>query len=160
MRILSVNVGQPKKVMWQGEPLSTGIFKEPVTGSITLRTENFEGDAQADLSVHGGPNRAVLAYPSEHFDFWRQTYPAIDFSAGVFGENLTTEGMLETELNVGDVFRVGTAEIAVTQPRVPCYKLWVKLGESNIVKKYLDSRRTGFLFKVIKEGQVAAGDEI
>jgi MOSC domain-containing protein YiiM len=159
MKILSVNVGLPRLVLRNGEPVSTGIFKEPVAGRVPLRTLNLAGDRQSDLSVHGGPEKAVYAYPSEHYDFWNQELPDMNLPWGMFGENFTTEGLLETETNVGDRFRIGSAEVMVTQPRMPCYKLGIRFGRTDIIKRFLISERTGFYFSVLKEGEVGAGDE-
>ena len=160
MKIISVNVGLPRLVLRNGEPVSTGIFKEPVNGRVTLRTLNLDGDRQSDLSVHGGPFKAVYLYPSEHYDFWKQELPDMDLPWGIFGENLTTTGLLETEVHIGDRFRTGTAELMVTQPRMPCYKLAIRFGRADIIKRFLVSERTGFYFSVLKEGEVGAGDEI
>ena len=160
MKIISVNVGLPRLVLRNGEPVSTGIFKEPVNGRVTLRTLNLDGDRQSDLSVHGGPFKAVYLYPSEHYDFWKQELPDMDLPWGIFGENLTTTGLLETEVHIGDRFRTGTAELMVTQPRMPCYKLGIRFGRADIIKRFLVSERTGFYFSVLKEGEVGAGDEI
>ena len=159
MKILSVNVGLPRLVLRNGEPVSTGIFKEPVAGHVALRTLNLDGDRQSDLSVHGGPQKAVYAYPSEHYPYWKQELPDMDLPLGMFGENFTTEGLLETETNIGDRFRIGSAEVMVTQPRMPCYKLGIRFGRTDIIKRFLISERTGFYFSVLKEGEVGAGDE-
>jgi len=145
--------------MRNGEPVSTGIFKEPVAGRVMLRTLNLDGDRQADLAVHGGPLKAVYAYPSEHYDFWKRELPDMDLPWGMFGENFTTEGMLETEINIGDKFRIGLAEVMVTQPRMPCYKLGIRFGRTDIIKRFLASERSGLYFSVLKEGEVEAGDE-
>jgi MOSC domain-containing protein YiiM len=160
MRIISVNVGRPRLVMWRGEPVSTGIFKEPVEGRVAVRTLNLDGDRQADLTVHGGPAKAVYAYPSEHYAHWRGELPGAELPWGMFGENFTTEGLLETGVNVGDRFRVGTAELVVTQPRMPCYKLGLKFGRADMLKRFLLSRLTGFYFAVAQEGEAGAGDEV
>ena len=146
--------------MHNGEPVSTGIFKEPVAGPVRLRRLNLDGDRQADLSVHGGLTKAVYAYPLEHYGFWKQELPGMDLPYGMFGENLTVTGLLENEVNVGDRLRVGDAELMVTEPRLPCYKLGIKFGRADIIKRFLQSRRTGFYFSVLKEGFVAAGNEI
>lgn len=159
MKIISVNVGLPRIVLRNGEPVSTGIFKEPVAGRVTMRTLNLDGDRQADLSVHGGPEKAVYVYPSEHYEFWQRELPDMDLPWGMFGENLTTTGLLETETNIGDKFRVGTAEVMVTQPRMPCYKLGIRFGRADIIKRFLISERSGFYLSVLKEGEVGAGDE-
>ena len=159
MKIISVNVGLPRLVMRNDEPVSTGIFKEPVAGRVMMRTLNLDGDRQADLSVHGGPEKAVYVYPSEHYDFWKRELPDMDLPWGMFGENLTTTGLFETEANIGDKFRIGTAEVMVTQPRMPCYKLGIRFGRADIIKRFLLSERTGFYLSVLKEGEVGAGDE-
>lgn len=159
MRIISLNVGLPRLVLRDGEPVSTGIFKEPIAGRVMMRTLNLDGDRQADLSVHGGPSKAVYVYPAEHYDFWKREFPAMNLPWGMFGENFTTTGLLETEINMGDQFRIATAEVMVTQPRMPCYKLALKFGRSDIIKRFLQSERTGFYLAVLKEGEVGAGDE-
>jgi MOSC domain-containing protein YiiM len=158
MKIISVNVGLPQLVMRNGEPVTTGIFKEPVAGRVMMRTLNLDGDRQADLSVHGGPEKAVYVYPSEHYEFWRRELPDMELTWGVFGENLTTTGLFETEVNIGDKFRVGTAEVMVTQPRMPCYKLGIRFGRADIIKRFLISERSGFYLSVLKEGVVGADD--
>ncbi len=160
MKLISVNVGLPRVVMSNGDPVSTGIFKEPVAGRVMLRTLNLDGDRQADLSVHGGPSKAVYAYPSEHYDYWKRELPGMALSWGMFGENFTSAGLFESELNIGDKFRVGSAVVMVTEPRMPCYKLGIKFGRSDIVKRLLASERTGFYFAVLQEGEVGAGDPI
>ena len=160
MKIISLNVGMPRIVEYNGEPVATGIFKEPVRGPVILRTLNLDGDRQADLSVHGGIRKAIYGYPAEHYEFWRRELPEMDLPYGMFGENFTTEGLFEDKLNVGDRFRVGKAELMVTEPRLPCYKLGIKFGRVDIIKRFLQSRRTGFYFAVLKEGEVKAGDEI
>lgn len=160
MQLVSLNVGLPRLVMSNDEPVSTGIFKEPVGGRVMLRTLNLDGDRQADLSVHGGPNKAVYAYPSEHYEYWRRELPGMELPWGMFGENFTTEGLFETEVNIGDKFRVGQATIIVTQPRLPCYKLALKFGRTDILRRFLQSERTGFYFAVLQEGEVGAGDSL
>lgn len=159
MKIVSLNVGLPQLVLRNDEPVSTGIFKEPVAGRVNLRTLNLDGDRQADLSVHGGPEKAVYVYPSEHYDFWKRELPEMDLPLGMFGENFTTTGLLETQINIGDTFRVGSAEVMVTQPRMPCYKLGIRFGRSDIIKRFLASERSGFYLGVLKEGEVGTGDE-
>jgi MOSC domain-containing protein YiiM len=158
VKIVSVNVGRPRLVMHNGEAVSTGIFKEPVSGRVQLRTLNLDGDRQADLSVHGGPDKAVYIYPSEHYDFWQQELPEMELPWGMFGENFTTLGLFETETHIGDRFVVGSAEVMVTQPRMPCYKLGIRFGRSDIIKRFLTSERTGFYLSVLKEGEVGADD--
>ncbi len=146
--------------MRNDEPVSTGIFKEPVTGRVMLRTLNLDGDRQADLSVHGGPEKAVYVYPSEHYAFWKRELPDMDLPWGMFGENVTTDGLDDTETHIGDRFRIGSAEVMVTQPRMPCYKLGIRFGRTDIIKRFLVSERSGFYLSVLKEGEVGAGDEI
>ena len=160
MRIISVNVGLPRLVMWKGEVVSTGIFKEPIEGRVMLRKLNLDGDRQADLSVHGGPDKAVYAYPAEHYEFWRRELPEMRLPFGMFGENFTTEGLVESGVNIGDRFRIGSAEVVVTQPRMPCYKLGIKFGRADILRRFLASGRTGLYFAVLREGDVGAGDAI
>src|SRR6185436_5795131 len=160
MRIISVNVGRPRLVISNGQPVSTGIYKTPVVGRVMLRALNLDGDRQADLSVHGGPTKAVYAYPSEHYNYWREELPGTELPWGVFGENFTTEGLTEATVNIGDRFRVGSAEVTVTEPRMPCYKLGIKFGRTDIIRRFLVSGRTGFYFSVQQEGEVGAGDQI
>ena len=160
MKLISVHVGLPREVNWLGRSVTTGIFKEPVKGPVMLRTLNLDGDAQADLSVHGGTTKAAYAYPVEHYEYWRNELPDMDLPRGMFGENLTTEGLLEEEVNIGDRFRIGGAEVVVTEPRLPCYKLGIKFGRTDILKRFLASRRSGFYFAVLREGEIQAGDII
>src|SRR5262249_31926395 len=160
MRVISVNVGLPRTVEWKGKAVSTGIFKAPVSGRIHFRTLNFDGDRQADLSVHGGPDKAVYVYPVEHYVYWHRELPDMTLPWGMFGENLTTEGLQEDALRIGDRFRIGSTEVVVTQPRIPCFKLGLRFGRDDIVKRFLTSGRTGFYFKVVAEGEVGKGDPI
>jgi MOSC domain-containing protein YiiM len=160
VKILSVNVGLPREVTWQGKLVTTGIFKEPIKGPVMLRSLNLDGDGQADLTVHGGVTKAVYAYPSEHYDYWRAELPGVDLSWGMFGENFTTEGLLEEAVYIGDRFGISDAEVMVTEPRMPCYKLGLKFGRADIIKRFLASRRTGFYFAVVRGGMVSAGDPI
>jgi MOSC domain-containing protein YiiM len=160
MKLLSVNVSLPWEVSWGGRAVTTGIFKRPVAGPVIVRTLNLEGDRQADLRLHGGPSKAVYAYPSEHYPFWRRELPEMEFPWGMFGENLTIEGLLENEVNIGDRFRIGSVELIATQPRMPCYKLGVRFDREDMVKRFLRSGRTGFYFAVQREGEISAGDSI
>jgi MOSC domain-containing protein YiiM len=160
MKIISLNVGRPRLVVSNGQTVSTGIYKAPAEGRVMLRALNLDGDRQADLTVHGGPSKAAYAYPSEHYGYWREELPGAELPWGMFGENFTTEGLDESGVQVGDRFRVGEAEVTVTQPRLPCYKLGVKFGRADIVKRFLASGRTGFYFSVQREGEVGAGDQI
>ena len=160
MKLISLNVGRPRLVVSEGRPVSTGIYKTPVAGRVMLRTLNLDGDRQADLTVHGGPTKAAYVYPSEHYAYWRGELPGVELPWGVFGENFTTEGLDESTVNIGDRFRVGAAEVMVTEPRMPCYKLGIKFGRADILKRFLASGRTGFYLSVGREGEVEAGDEI
>jgi MOSC domain-containing protein YiiM len=160
MKILSANVGLPREVTWQGKLVTTGIFKEPINAPVMLRTLNLDGDQQADLAVHGGVNKAVYVYPSEHYGYWRTELPGVDLPWGMFGENFTTEGLLEEAIYIGDRFGIGETEVMVTEPRMPCYKLGIKFGRPDIIKRFLASRRTGFYFAVVRGGMVSAGDAI
>ncbi len=160
MKIASVNVGMPREVVWKGMTVQTAIFKEPVDGPVTIGKLNLAGDKQADLTVHGGSDKAVYAYPAEHYEYWRQELPEVLFSWGKFGENLTTEGLGEDTLCIGDRLRVGSAVLTVTQPRMPCYKLALRFDRDDMIKRFLTSRRSGFYFSVIEEGEVRAGSEV
>lgn len=158
MRLLSLNVALPRLVVYQGRTISTGIFKQPVPGPVQLRTLNLDGDRQADLAVHGGPFKAVYAYPSEHYEFWRQELPGTQLPWGMFGENFTTEGLFESGTHIGDRLQIGGAIIVVRQPRIPCYKLAARFLREDILARFLRSGRSGFYFSVEREGAVAAGD--
>ena len=160
MKLLSLSVGLPREVTWHKRVVTTGIFKQPVSGRLALRKLNLEGDRQADLTVHGGGFKAVYCYPSEHYAYWKREMPGRYFPAAVFGENFTTEGLLEDAIYLGDRYRVGTAEVVVTGPRLPCYKLGVRFEDDQMVKRFLASKRSGFYVAVAKEGEVGAGDEI
>lgn len=160
MKVLSVNVGLPRIVEYRGEPVATGIFKESVAGRVNVDQFNLEGDRQADLRVHGGLYKAVYVYPSEHYEFWRQELPGMDLPFGMFGENLTIQGILETNVKTGDRFRIGTAVFVVTTPRQPCFKLGIRFGRNDIIRRFAKSGRTGFYLAVEKTGNLGAGDEI
>ncbi len=160
MKILSVNVGLPREVLFREEIVTTGIFKEPVEGQVKLRKLNLDGDKQADLTVHGGEDKAVYAYPMEHYDYWHRELPNTALPWGMFGENFTTEGLIEDAVNIGDRFHIGSSEVVATQPRMPCYKLGVKFGRMDVVRRFLASGRPGIYFKVLQEGEVEAGDSI
>ena len=160
LQVVSINVGLPRAVFWKGRTVVTGIFKEPVAGRVAIRRLNLEGDRQADLAVHGGPEKAVYAYPAEYYAFWREQFPEMELPWGMFGENLTIKGLLDESVHIGDRFQVGGADLVVTQPRLPCYKLGLKFGRDDILKRFLHSGLTGFYFAVLQEGEVAAGDPI
>ena len=160
MKINSLNVGLPRDVLWHGRTVTTGIFKEPVAGRVALRKLNLDGDRQADLTVHGGEYKAVYCYPVEHYGYWKKELAGRELPMGMFGENFTTEGVLEQDVHLGDRFGIGSAEVVVTQPRLPCYKLGVRFGSDDMVKRFLASGRSGFYVAVTREGKVGAGDEI
>jgi MOSC domain-containing protein YiiM len=181
MKLVSVNTGLPREVSWHGRMVTTGIFKEPVKGRVALRKLNLDGDRQADLTVHGGEYKAVYCYPLAHYDYWKKEFIAQktrdgaevrgrELPRGMFGENFTIDdggkalpggqGLVEESVHLGDRFSVGTAEVAVTQPRLPCYKLGIRFGSDDMVKRFLASGRTGFYVAVVREGEVGAGDEM
>jgi MOSC domain-containing protein YiiM len=159
-RVVSVNVGVPRNVLWNSRNVTTGIFKEPVAGRVRIRTLGLDGDTQADPTVHGGPKKAVYAYPSEHYEFWKRELNRTLMPWGMFGENLTTQGVLEQEVRVGDEYRIGSAKVVVTQPRFPCYKLGIKFGSMEMVSRFQTSGRSGFYLSVKEEGEVSIGDRI
>ncbi|MGA2923086.1 MAG: MOSC domain-containing protein [Candidatus Sulfotelmatobacter sp.] len=159
MKLLSLNVARPRLTVYKGATISTGIFKKPVMGRVALRTLNLDGDQQADLSVHGGIYKAVYAYPSEHYEYWRRELPDTALPWGMFGENVTTEGLTE-ELHVGDRLRIGSAIVMVRQPRMPCYKLAAKFQRDDMIERFLHSGRSGLYFSVEQEGEVGEGDSL
>jgi MOSC domain-containing protein YiiM len=158
MRLLSVNVSLPEEVTHGRRTVVTSIFKEPVKGRIMLRKLNLDGDGQADLVNHGGVHRAVYVYSVENYAYWQRVLGRDDFSFGQFGENFTVEGMLEDNVHIGDVFRVGDALVEVSQPRPPCFKLGMKMGMARFPKLFLATGRVGFYLRVLKEGEVGVGD--
>lgn len=160
LRIVSIQVGRPRAIPVKEHTVTTAIFKQPVAGRVMLRRLNLEGDQQADLSVHGGPDKAVYLYPVEHYAFWRAQFPAMELPYGMFGENLTIAGLREDEVCIGDAFQVGEAELVVTEPRVPCYKLGIRFDRADVLKRLLRSRRTGWYCSVARAGEVDAGDPI
>jgi MOSC domain-containing protein YiiM len=160
VKVISVNVGLPREVQWKGRVLTTGFFKEPVSGRLAVREGNLDGDGQADLRVHGGIEKAIYLYPAEHYGYWQNELPGAPLPWGSFGENLTTKGLLEDAVHIGDRYRIGSAEFKVTQHRQPCYKLSIRFGRDDIVKRFLLSGRSGFYLAVVKEGDVGAGDAL
>jgi MOSC domain-containing protein YiiM len=160
VKLISLNVGQPREVEWRGRTLVTSIFKDPVTGRRRVEPHNVEGDRQADREAHGGRYMAVYAYPSEHYPLWKEELGLDDIPWGAFGENLTIQGILEDEVRIGDRFRIGTAELVVTQPRLPCSKLSARFQRADIVKRFLASGRLGFYLAVERSGNIGAGDDI
>ena len=160
MKLVSVNVGRPREIEWQGKIVRTSIFKSPVTGRRRVATLNIDGDEQSDLTVHGGADKAVYAYPSEHYPFWSEQLPDADLPWGAFGENFTTEGLFEDRVCSGDVIRCGGVELVVTQPRLPCYKLGLRFQRVDMVKRFQQAGRPGFYLRVRRAGVVAAGDSV
>ena len=160
MQVVSVNVGLPRDVTWHGINVTTGIFKQAVEGRVALRKLNLDGDRQADLIVHGGEHKAVYCYPLAHYDYWKKELPGQELPMGAFGENFTVNGLLEDSTHLGDRFSVGSGELIVSQPRLPCYKLGVRFNSDIMAGRFLASKRTGFYFAVTREGEVGAGDEI
>jgi MOSC domain-containing protein YiiM len=168
-RLISIQVGIPRTVTIEGQEVATAIHKAPIKGRVQLHSTNLEGDKQADLSVHGGQDKAVYVYPSEHYSYWKKQLPGVDLPWGAFGENFTTEGLLEDTVCLGDRFTIGAAvqrerspraEVVVTQPRIPCFKLNLKFDSDVMAKRFLASRRSGFYLRVLREGEVGPGDEI
>ena len=160
MELVAISVGRPSPVQWRGRRVNTAIFKTGVAGLVNVVRHNVEGDQQADLSVHGGPDKTVYAYPSEHYAFWRGELPDGQLPWGAFGENLTIRGLLEDQVRIGDRYRIGTATLVVTQPRIPCFKLAIRFGRTDIVRRFLQSRRSGFYLAVEQEGHLETGDAI
>jgi len=160
MELISINVGLPREVDWRGRKVLTSIWKTPVEGRVAVRQLNLAGDQQSDLSVHGGPEKAVYVYPSEHYAYWREELPGVDLPWGAFGENLTTQGLREDSVQIGDRLRIGSADFLVTQPRMPCYKLGIRFGREDMLKRFLQSGRSGFYLAVLREGELGSGDPI
>lgn len=160
MKLLSVNVSVPRSVFFNDRVIQTSIFKEPVSGRVMMRKMNIDGDSQADLRNHGGVHKAAYAYPIENYAFWENELGRDDFTFGQFGENLTVEGMTEDNCHVGDIFRIGGAVVQISQPRNPCYKLGIKMGEEDFVETFLKSCRLGLYLRVLEEGEIGAGDAI
>lgn len=160
MQLIAISVSKPQTVDYRGDTFETGIFKQPIQGRVMLRTLNLDGDGQADLSVHGGVDKAVYAYPQEHYATWAAELGRDGFPWGQFGENFTVRGLLEDQVCVGDVYQIGAAILQVTQPRLPCYKLNARMDLPQFGKLFLKSLRTGFYLRVLQEGEVGAGDPI
>jgi MOSC domain-containing protein YiiM len=160
MRLLSVNTGKPRTVDAGGKRVRTSIWKSPREGRVAVRTLNLDGDKQSDLRVHGGARKAVYIYPSEHYEYWRAELPGFELPWGVFGENLTTSGLLESDVRIGDRIAIGTAEFQITQSRQPCFKLGIRFGREDMLRRFIASDRSGFYVSVVREGDVGAGDTI
>lgn len=160
LKLLSVNVGLPREIVHQGQTVRTGIYKEAVAGPVSLRRDNLDGDGQADLRVHGGVHKAVYAYPFEHYAWWQRELARDDLVYGQFGENFTVTGLLEDDVWIGDVLAISTARLQVSQPRSPCFKLGIRMGDEGFVARFNEAQRVGFYLRVLEEGHVAAGDPI
>jgi MOSC domain-containing protein YiiM len=160
MKLVAVSVSFPRFIPWGEGGIATGIFKQPVAGRVAVRRTNLDGDGQGDLSVHGGPDKAVYAYPFEHYAHWKRELARDEMPFGQFGENFTVEGLLEDAVRIGDAFRVGTALVQVSQPRAPCFKLGIRMRLPEFPKRFLESGRIGFYLRVLEEGEVGAGDAI
>jgi MOSC domain-containing protein YiiM len=160
MTLISVNTGGPREVRANGEIVLTSIWKSPRDGRVRAAGVNLEGDKQSDLTVHGGQYKSVYVYPSEHYAYWRAQLPGAELPWGVFGENLTTEGLLETDVYIGDRLAIGSAEFQVTQPRQPCFKLGIRFGREDILKRFVASGRSGFYVSIVTAGDVGRGDSI
>ena len=159
--IVSLNVGTPKEIPVRGNrTVLTSIFKSPIEGRRAVRRHNIEGDQQSDLTVHGGPYKAIYCYPEEHYTFWKAELPATDFTPGMFGENLTTSGLLEDQVCIGDRFRAGSALLQVTQPRMPCFKLGIRFDRADMVKRFWRAGRPGIYFSIVEEGDIASADTL
>jgi MOSC domain-containing protein YiiM len=156
--LISVNLGLPRPIDTPNGPVLSGIFKSPTENCVQVRRHNLQGDGQADLISHGGENKAVYGYPYEHYSTWAEELGRDDFVLGQFGENLTTAGLLETEVCVGDLFRIGSAVLQVSQPRSPCFKLGIRMGDPTFVRTFLRSGRPGFYFRIVEEGALQVGD--
>lgn len=160
MKLVAVSVGRPREVHYKHHTVVTSIFKSPVEGPVHVSSMNVDGDQQSDLTVHGGEFKAVYGYPREHYEPWARELGLVDVPWGSFGENLTTEGLLEAALRIGDRLRIGTVELEVTQPRFPCFKLNVRFDRDDMVKRLVANARSGFYFSVVREGTLQAGDRI
>lgn len=158
MNILATNIAVPRKISWNGKQHITGIYKHPVTGPVRLTSDGVEGDLIGNKKVHGGEFKACYLFASEHYDYWKTRYPDLLWNWGMFGENLTTKGLLDDEIQVGDVFQIGTSIVQATIPREPCYKLGLKFGDQEIIAAYVDYAYPGAYVKILEEGLVSAGD--
>ncbi|BDD04712.1 MOSC domain-containing protein [Aureibacter tunicatorum] len=160
MKVISTNISSPKTVTWNDKTFETGIFKKPVKQGIKLDKTSVIGDTVIDTENHGGIDKACYLYPLEHYEFWREKYPALEWEHGMFGENLTSKGIDESRVNIGDIFEFGKARLQVSQPRVPCYKLSAKFNDSSIVKVFSQSQRPGIYLRVLKKGTIKPEDSI
>src|SRR3954451_1589134 len=159
-RLLSINVGLPRDIEWKGQKVHTAIWKQPAQGRIAVRRLNLEGDGQGDLAGHGGEHRAVMVYQMDAYRYWEAHLGRNDFSFGQFGENFTVVGLADDEVWIGDRYRIGSALFEVTQPRVTCYRVGIRMDEPRMPALLVAHRRPGFYFRVLEEGDVGAGDAI
>ena len=160
MKVVSLNIGKPNEIIWKGKTSISGIYKYPTEKKVFVSSTNIEGDGQGNLKVHGGIDKAIYVYPFEHYEHWAKNFPDIEFSIGIFGENLTTEGLNEFEINIGDKFSIGEIIVEVSEPRFPCVTFAARVGTADIVKPFLHSYKSGFYLRVLKEGLIQAGDSI
>lgn len=160
LKVVSLNVGKVKEVTYDGKTIRTGIYKKPIQEPLEAKGINIEGDDQGNRKTHGGIDRAIYSYPMEHYSYWKKQYPTKELPFGMFGENLTTEGLLEKDVKVGDIFKIGTTKIMALQPRMPCYRLGYKFDDEKIIDKFLETDYCGIFYRIIKEGKLQVGDEI
>jgi MOSC domain-containing protein YiiM len=160
MKLLSLNVGQPKTVNWKGKEIETSIFKYPVEGKKAVSLLNIEGDKQSDLRYHGGRDKAIYAYDNAHYEAWKKSIDRDEWSFGLFGENLSTEGLDDAKVQIGDIYKIGSVLIQATQPRIPCFKLNICFERADMTALFYDSKRFGIYFRVLEEGILQAGDAI
>lgn len=158
MKIISTNIGEPTSITWNGQQTTTGIFKKPVDEPITLETESVAKDTISDRKVHGGIYKACYLFSSDHYPYWKEKYPNLDWNWGMFGENLTVEGMDEAELKIGSIYKLGSALVQISQPREPCFKLGIKFGTQDILKEFIDYGYPGTYLRILEVGEVKTGD--
>lgn len=160
MIVESVNIGERETILWRGKEVETGIFKKPVSGSICLGKEDVEGDQVVDRRYHGGSSKACYLYSVDWYPFWKELYPDLDWTNGMFGENISLKGMDESTMHIGDVFAIGTAKVRVLSARQPCFKLGVKFGTQSVIKQFIQQPYPGVYVGILKEGKVQRGDEL
>ncbi|WP_067028769.1 MOSC domain-containing protein [Allomuricauda sp. CP2A] len=158
MKVISTNIGRPTPIVWNGKQTTTGIYKYPVEEPLLLETEIVAKDTIADRKVHGGIFKACYLFSSDHYPYWKEKYRDLDWNWGMFGENLTVEGLDESKIKIGSIYRLGTALVQITQPREPCYKLGIRFGTQNILKEFIDHGFPGTYIRVLEVGRVSKGD--
>lgn len=158
MKIISINIGESKTVLWHDKKVKTGIFKYPVDGAISLGKEDVNDDHVVDRKYHGGKDKACYLYSADHYKYWKNLYPELELPWGMFGENLTVQDLHEADINVGDIFKIGTTTVQATQPRQPCFKLEFRFHDQEIIKKFVDSGFPGVYVRVLKQGDIRSGD--